>query len=1412
MDGVVAYILSKKYTKDSLIGVGAIKGAPCQVQSVNKVGKTTTVTLKWEDDLGVTHTQAFDIEDGLDGVSIVGATINSSGHLILTLSNSNTIDCGKVVPQYDTLPSASASNVGAVLQYIGTTTPNYINGYFYKCVNNGGTYSWQNINVQDSYTKAEIGNLSNLPDNTKNVVENITALNSDITDINSDITDIKGDIVDINGDITDIKGDITDIKGDIVDINGDITDINTALNGKQDILQYSTLPTPTEDIAGKIVQYIGTSTASLTNGYCYQCRLVGSNYEWVQKNVQPNNGGSGKDNVEEGYFNSVDNLFYEESTFVTPIIGEDKVLYIDLNTELLYRYNGNIFIRVDESSDGQTIQVTTMPTASVDELNNIYQYVGTTTEDYTNGYFYKCIYDGTYKWVNINTQNSYTKAEIGDLTDLPDNTADVVQNISLLNTTKQDIIQYTTMPTATNSNLGKVFQYVGTTDSNYTNGYFYRCEYDSQTTTYKWVIANDFALAEDVYTKTEIGDLSNLPDTTKDVVGNINDIVTSVSTKQNIMQFDTLPIASSSNVDDIVQYTGASNPNYINGYFYKCVLDGSSYKWENVEVQPTSGTSSVDSVNGKTGTVILDAKDIGLQVETLPTADNAHLGNIVQYVGSTGGGYTNGYFYKCVYDNVSGTYSWELVADFALASDVYTKTQIGALTNLPDTTKDVIANIADLNTNKQDALTEGASIDITNNVISVEVDSSLSDSSTNPVQNKVIKDALDDKVNTSLVGANSGIATLNENGKVPSTQLPSYVDDVVEGYLYNGAFYEDIAHTKPITGETGKIYIELTTEKTYRWSGSVFVEISASLTLGETNSTAYYGDKGKTAYDHSQITNGTNPHNTTANNVNLATSISVDGVTKSQVEEALSAINTLAASNKTNKADKVSGATSGNFAGLDSNGNLTDSGKKASDFIEKSNTAGLVKNDGSIDTNTYATTATVADKADKVASATTGDFATLDSNGNLTDSGISKDIVPSGASSSNKLATANDIPDELNDLDDVTITSGTLANSQLLIYNSSSSKWVNGTYSKSDIGLGDVVNTGDSDTPVSGGTTKFTTGGAYTELAKKADKVASATNGHLAGLDSNGNLTDSGVVASKVIEKVTTATGLLKDDGTVDTTTYASTADAYLVGDTAETALADADYVPFYDSSATAKRKTLWSNIKSVLKTYFDTLYTNNTGTVTSVATGAGLTGGAVTTSGTIKANLVSETASTLEASSMGTTSNRQYAVGLDKNNKLSVNIPWEDTTYGVVSKTANGLAPQLPNETTTTKFLRQDGSWEVPNYPTVNDGTLTISQNGTTLDTFTANQSGTATANVVTDEWTSANILIEGSTITSFSNLNTSYAYKPYIECADGVIPPTLTSAYFSGTTYYVTFSAVTSSQAGQSGSSCKMKLRIIK
>lgn len=78
-------------------------------------------------------------------------------------------------------------------------------------------------------------------------------------------------------------------------------------------------------------------------------------------------------------------------------------------------------------------------------------------------------------------------------------------------------------------------------------------------------------------------------------------------------------------------------------------------------------------------------------------------------------------------------------------------------------------------------------------------------------------------------------ADLDSTGKVPSSQLPSYVDDVEE-YTSKSSF--------PATGTTGKIYVDTTTNLTYRWSGTAYVEISPSLALGETSSTAYAGNKG----------------------------------------------------------------------------------------------------------------------------------------------------------------------------------------------------------------------------------------------------------------------------------------------------------------------------------------------------------------------------------------------------------------------------------------------------------------------------------------------------------------------------------------------------------------------------------------
>lgn len=89
-------------------------------------------------------------------------------------------------------------------------------------------------------------------------------------------------------------------------------------------------------------------------------------------------------------------------------------------------------------------------------------------------------------------------------------------------------------------------------------------------------------------------------------------------------------------------------------------------------------------------------------------------------------------------------------------------------------------------------------------------------------------------------GAPNGLASLNESGVIPSTQLPSYVDDVVEVAAFSNL---------PSKGESGKIYIVTSTNTQYRWSGTAYVEISKSIALGETSSTAYPGDKGKATTD-----------------------------------------------------------------------------------------------------------------------------------------------------------------------------------------------------------------------------------------------------------------------------------------------------------------------------------------------------------------------------------------------------------------------------------------------------------------------------------------------------------------------------------------------------------------------------------
>ena len=146
---------------------------------------------------------------------------------------------------------------------------------------------------------------------------------------------------------------------------------------------------------------------------------------------------------------------------------------------------------------------------------------------------------------------------------------------------------------------------------------------------------------------------------------------------------------------------------------------------------------------------------------------------------------------------------------------------------------------------------------VNNKALSSDITLAASDVDAVPTTRKINNKALSADITLSAAdvsaipasakGAANGVASLDDSGKVPTSQLPSYVDDVLE-YTSKALF--------PITGETGKIYIDLTTNLAYRWGGSAYAEISPSLALGETSSTAFAGDKGAAAYTHAVTNKG----------------------------------------------------------------------------------------------------------------------------------------------------------------------------------------------------------------------------------------------------------------------------------------------------------------------------------------------------------------------------------------------------------------------------------------------------------------------------------------------------------------------------------------------------------------------------
>lgn len=150
-----------------------------------------------------------------------------------------------------------------------------------------------------------------------------------------------------------------------------------------------------------------------------------------------------------------------------------------------------------------------------------------------------------------------------------------------------------------------------------------------------------------------------------------------------------------------------------------------------------------------------------------------------------------------------------------------------------------------------------------------EADAALKTELTEDIQG--VQDALDAFIATKAQA--SGLASLDENGKVPSEQLPSYVGDVIDVYatydksptgdLSNISLFADADHNTPITGEAGKIYQNVTTGEPgyqFRWTGTTWsLIVSGGVVIGEITGTAYDGAKGKTTTDNLNALKAFNP-------------------------------------------------------------------------------------------------------------------------------------------------------------------------------------------------------------------------------------------------------------------------------------------------------------------------------------------------------------------------------------------------------------------------------------------------------------------------------------------------------------------------------------------------------------------------
>lgn len=451
------------------------------------------------------------------------------------------------IVQYSVIPTASSTNEGDIIQYTGTTTSSYINGYYYKCISDGAstpTYSWQCINVQPETEMIKIP---------------ATLWSLELGMTNAQILECLGGQDNVNK-------------------------ILSALREDKPIFCVSHIESP-----------------------------IGPGYDYVQVPISIN----WVDMSGDGYF------MYINAT----VFGEFWDIELGCNSNV-HPYTWSV-INIERTPS--TIQCSTMPIATENNVGRIVQYIGSTTSNYTNGYFYKCIGTGSnpivYNWEKIDVGNyDYVLPLIwADFSSLQDATIYDTNTIAVLNqiaTNWWDITNHRVKPLRIGAYFEEGETYDWTFIDLHVNGFIYgdnptdtqlkeacliggtinwehkgsglsyytvrfAIGYDTSNQVWKiWFSGTNYISNSTFFNSVYCYAVQNHPYA----------IINKSYLESRLSQCETVPTANLANLNKIIQYTGTTNTNYTNGYYYKCISNGAStptYSWQRIDVQPETDINSI---------------------------------------------------------------------------------------------------------------------------------------------------------------------------------------------------------------------------------------------------------------------------------------------------------------------------------------------------------------------------------------------------------------------------------------------------------------------------------------------------------------------------------------------------------------------------------------------------------------------------------------------------------------------------------------------------------------------------------------------------------------------------------------------------------------------------------------------------